>query len=88
MEHIIAAILDQATDTYGRPFVARTDAEAVRTIKMEVNRSEPGNMLNTHAQDYSLFKVGTWDDDTGIITGFPPEKIVNCAALLNTEKGN
>lgn len=84
MNHIICAILDKAVEAYGRPFVARSHNEAIRTIEIEVNRIAADNMLNTHANDYALYQVGTWDDYTGSILGMdgPPTRMIECNNLL------
>lgn len=82
MKHIIVSILDKAVESFGRPFVARTDNDAMRTVAMEVNRAAPDNMLNTHPQDYALYRVGEWDDETGNVEGQRPERICEARALV------
>lgn len=81
MQYIIVAIYDKAVENFGRPFVARTANEAIRTISQEVNRADTTNMLNTHPRDYDLYQLGTWDDETGEVRGGTKERIVQCEAL-------
>jgi len=60
MHYLICAIMDKATEGYGRPFVARTENDALRVIQKEVNRNDPDNMLYTNTGDFSLWHVGNW----------------------------
>lgn len=81
---IIVAVHDRQLDTYMRPFVAQTPGQAIRSFRDEVNR--PESELNKHPEDYSLYKVGEWKAENGIV--FPlkngPEQLALASNL--TEK--
>lgn len=84
MRYLLIAIQDKATESFGRPFVARSENEAIRTIEKEVNRAAEDNMLYTHPSDYAVYKCGMWDDESGNV--FPldnalPMRIVECNSL-------
>lgn len=83
MKHVIVSIMDKAVNCYGRPFVTRTPEEAIRTVKIEVNRPGDNNMLNTHPEDYTLYQVGFWDDDQGRVwdNDGPPVRLIECINL-------
>lgn len=53
-------LFDQAAETYAPPFYARSDNEAIRTI-MNVLK-QPDNHLTQSPQDFTLCKVGQFDD--------------------------
>lgn len=65
-KHIIVAVRDRQLNAYMRPFVAQTKGQAIRSFSDEVNRA--GSELNTHPEDYELYQLGIWDEDTGCIT--------------------
>lgn len=55
-------MLDKKARAYAQPFfVTHTDL-AVRTFKQAANT--PGHQVNAHAEDFSLFYLGTYDDET------------------------
>lgn len=57
---------DKAAETYLPPFCMKTKAEAVRAFETTVN--DPNSNFNKFPQDYSLVEIGTYDEDTGVIT--------------------
>lgn len=71
MKHVICSVYDSATEAYMRPFTAQTVGQAVRMFEDEV-RAE-GNPLSAHPEDYSLFQIGTFNDNTAEM-----ENVVKC----------
>lgn len=65
MFYVMVSVQDSAVGVFGRPMFLRSDGEAVRVFQDEVNRAAEDNMLYRHPDDYSLWRIGTWDDDTG-----------------------
>lgn len=61
----IIALKDRAADVFGNPFYVRTNAEAIRSLGDEVNNKE--STIAGHPEDYDLYLVGTFDQDTGEI---------------------
>ena len=51
---------------FGGVFVAPNRAAAIRLFADTVNNK--GSMLNTHAEDFDLYDIGDFNDDTGEIT--------------------
>lgn len=84
MQYLVCTIYDKQTETYGKPFTARTEGDATRMVGHEVN-SPQGGLLNTHPADYSLQTIGMWDDETGEIIAGRHVKILDLNAL-KTEK--
>lgn len=83
MHYVIVAILDKKVDAFGRPFTARTDNEAVRIVAQEANRVAPDNMLNTNPEDFALYNIGTYEDETGYIEGKnKPQRIIDVETLI------
>lgn len=59
----IVAVKDRALDTFMRPFYVPALGAAIRSFGDEINRVE-GEMYK-HPDDFDLFHLGTWDDNTG-----------------------
>lgn len=64
MLHILC-VLDQAAESYGRPVFVTARGLAVRSFTDEVNRDSPDNAMFTHPSDYTLWYMGTFDDQSG-----------------------
>jgi len=80
----IYSIHDKAANCYSAPFFMATDAMAERAFTQAVNSTE--NQYGKAPEDYTLFCVGTWDDDKGLLT--PAEingKIGNGLQYLSPE---
>lgn len=71
----IYSIFDNAAKNYGTPHTARTDAEAIRQFANVVN--EPNNVINQTPDDFTLFRIAAFDNNTGEIIPEPPTKITN-----------
>lgn len=64
MKTLIVSIKDNAVGAYQAPFTVRAQGEALRHFMDAIN----GNTnYARHAKDFDLYKIGTFDDDTGFI---------------------
>lgn len=69
------SVFDSATQLYGRPFFVASVAQAVRSFGDEINnRNEPSD-LSKHSEDFELYKVGEFNDSTGMFDATLPELI-------------
>ena len=64
MKLVIVAVYDSAVSAFMRPFFVPHQGHAVRSFTDEINSKEP-NALAAHPDDYSLFRLGVFDEDTG-----------------------
>lgn len=74
------AIYDNKALVYGTPFFAPTDGSAVRSFQELANDTR--TTVGTHPGDFTMFCVGTYDDQKGILTGMSPVRHVADAAAL------
>lgn len=59
----IYSIYDTAAGLYSRPFFCQSDAEAIRMFAdLSVDAEHP---VGNHPEDYSLFRLGIYDDVKG-----------------------
>lgn len=77
----IIAVHDRQLDAYMRPFTAQSIGQAIRSFRDEVNRAD--SELHKHPEDYTLFKLGTFDEYTGYVQPTPkPEQLALATNLL------
>lgn len=68
MVHGLYCVRDKVADAFIPPFLLPTDGMAVREFTHACQL--PDHKFGIHADDYSLFKVGSFDDVTGVVTAF------------------
>ena len=70
MDHLsIYAIRDKKAEAFHTPFFSPNHATAIRSF--ETIAQEQGHHINMHPEDYSLWYVGEWDADHGLVEGLP-----------------
>lgn len=81
MKWNIYTIHDSKTRTYNTPFFQPADPAAIRMFKNEVNRADDRNNIYLNPEDFTLFRVGTFDIDTGETTGDEHTQIATATSL-------
>jgi len=66
MIHKIYAVYDSKGESYTPPFFDHAEGRAIRTFADCCN--DPGHQFGKHPNDYTLFDLGVYDDNTGTIT--------------------
>lgn len=67
MIQFIVSVKDRCANAFGRPFFVPSVGLAIRSFSDEVNRSADDNQMNRHPEDFDLYELGTYDDESGII---------------------
>ncbi len=62
---IIYTVYDSKAKYYLNPFIGASEGEALRQFIVAVN--DPQHQFHQHAADFSLWKIGTFDPQTGRI---------------------
>lgn len=70
----IYSIYDTAAAAYLRPFFIPSDGQASRAFTDIATDAE--HEVGKHPSDYTLFKIGIWDDNTAEFITFSPEKVL------------
>ena len=65
------AVYDSATCAYMRPFAFQTDGQALRGFADEAVRAD--SEISKHPEDYSLYRIASFDDNTGKMEGCEPK---------------
>lgn len=65
MEYTVYAIKDDLRNMFHKPEYFRTEVEGARYFKTAINNNE---QLKYNSSDFSWWKLGTFDDETGVYT--------------------
>ena len=68
MKLVVVAVFDHAVKAYARPFMVRSQGEALRSFIDEVNRKADDNALSRHPEDYELVDLARFDEESGEFT--------------------
>lgn len=72
------SIYDSKTQAYGNPTHAVNHHDLIRQVtNMFLDPSQRNNQLFTNAEDFSVFRIGTYSKSTGTISAINPEHIAN-----------
>lgn len=78
MKQRVFAIFDACAGAYLPPFMMPRDEQALRAFRECIN--SPSHQFAMHPQDYTLFFIGTFDDQTAKYT--QPEAFVSLAQAI------
>ncbi len=67
-------IYDVASGVYTRPFFTGSDGEATRSFKDIATDAE--HPIGQHPEDYTLYRNGTYNDNTGKLVSEELEKLM------------
>lgn len=65
MNMIVVSVRDAKAEMFLRPWFVQTTGIAVRAFTDEVNRVDISNPIYTHPTDFSLYELGTFNDNSG-----------------------
>lgn len=65
MKLIAFSVYDSAAEAWLPPFFMRNKGEAIRSFASAANTND--HQFAKHADDYTLFEIGTFDDETGAL---------------------
>lgn len=84
MQFTIVSIQDRAINAYVSVQLVRAEGEAIRMFIDAINNPESKNM-HKHPDDFDLYVIGKFDDQTGEITAETPRKIGDGKQLYNQQ---
>lgn len=77
MKLIICTVKDRAADAYGRPMFVPSTGVAIRSFSDEINRNNAENQLYNHPDDFDLYELGEFDDNTGLFSLYEQPKLLS-----------
>lgn len=81
----IYSIYDDAAGAYTQPFFMQNDGLAIRVFQDNVNSKEENN-ISVHPDQFTLFRIGSWDDSKGMITQDERPKSLGNGLHFKTEQ--
>ena len=79
MTYELYSVKDEMTSQHLAPVMMRNEDEAKRQFKTQVNNIQ---LWKDNPSDFSLYRLGTFDEDSGEIL-YKPEKIIGGRSVLN-----
>lgn len=79
----IYSVFDAAVGVYKRPFFAQADGEAIRAFGDIA--ADTDHEIGKHPEDYSLFRIGTWDDGNAKLHPEDRECLVHALETLKKD---
>jgi len=80
MRMLVFCLRDSAAECYLEPKLARTRAEIIRSLGEAVRNADSD--LGRHSEHFSLFEVGAWDSETGLVYSHgAPQLVINAWEL-------
>ena len=70
----IFSIYDEASQAYMMPFFSPQNASAIRAIVTQLK--DPNSMLARNPEDFTLYCVGAYDDQQGVLTTLEPSQLI------------
>lgn len=76
MRYKIFSIRDRAADVFSQPWFFPSKGVAIRSFGDEINKKDSGSNLSAHPEDFDLYFLGEFDDESGTFdTSNRPEQI-------------
>lgn len=83
MKLSIYALHDSKAEAYTQPFYAINDSVAMRNVSSSIN--QPGNDVHLYPSDFTLYRIGEFDDTNAHIIPSDLVRLCNCSELINTK---
>ena len=84
MIYEVYSVYDKAVKAYLQPFFMRSKGEAIRSFSAAVN-DEKGP-FSRNRDDYVLYFVGVFDDNTGLFTSGESQRVLGAAEVAGPER--
>lgn len=62
----VVSVRDSAMAAFGRPLFVPAIGVAIRSFVDEVNRKAPDNQMSMHPEDFELFHIADFEEESGV----------------------
>ena len=84
MELYVYSLFDAAAQAFTQPFFMHNDGLAIRAFQDNINSPEPSN-VSEHPDQFTLYKIATFDDKTGAIDKLDPPRSLGLGITFKQE---
>lgn len=81
---LMVSMFDRKARGYGAVMVF-ANAEVARRAVLSIVRGDTGD-IHLFPGDFDLMSIGSFDDDTGVVTPELPSLLFNCGDLLSAQE--
>lgn len=71
----ILCVRDRSADVFGTPYFSLSIGAAARAFADEINRVADNNVMHKHPEDFDLYELGEYSDETGTMDTFTPRQV-------------
>lgn len=82
MIKIVMCLRDVKAELFMQPFFVPAVGVGYRNLIDEVDRGGADNILAKHAQDFDIYQLATFDDESGEFLAVVPSFLCSVASLL------
>lgn len=83
MKNYLYSVFDAKLVVYSRPWPSLNDNAATREFMDAVqDGSNPNNQWHKHPEDFSLFRVGQFDDELGQLIPETPKSLITASGVI------
>jgi len=75
MKYVIVTVRDRTADVFGQPFFVARIGQAIRSFSDEVNSPSSDSAIAKHPEDFDLYELGAFDDETATFECFVPRQV-------------
>lgn len=79
------SVKDSVSGTFASPVSFAHENIVIREYKTAIN-SHPDSIIGANPQDFALYLIGEFDENSGVITSFDPKFIINLNELKEVKK--
>lgn len=80
MKLLVFSVYDKAVQAFLPPMFMRSQGEALRAFTEACNNND--HQFKRHAADYTLFKLGEWDDASAMFASADPVRIISALECI------
>lgn len=80
MKQFVFVIRDSVSGVYDRPMVSRSEGEMIRDFGDIARDSK--TRIGMHPEHFSLWNIGVYDDNTGMVEPSEPVHVINAVDTL------
>lgn len=77
----VFSVFDAKAAFFGNPFYDQREGSAIRAFGDAVNKEDVNNGFYNHPEDYSLYMLGEFDNDTGAFDPIKPLCLVTASSM-------
>lgn len=77
MRYVVIAVRDRAADVFGQPSFVQSIGVGMRSFSDAVNSRDEKSPLTMHPEDFDLYHLADYDDNTGKFSAVDPPRMIS-----------